>query len=287
MTMHCWKCGAPVVGSRCLSCGCLQSTRQGTTTEVGKALRYAYDKFGPGQILTNQEMLRRCLSDLIPDEKKLRGQIALVMQTNVGQRLFNIMTTIGELDWVAYKDLAQSIQEDCGLTEDQASTILDYILEMIGCTNPRNMKTQFEPVAPPKVHPERKEMPPEPPSKADAPPVVDDDVYILASQKKVLLEDATHGVGWSSRGKRGDLYVRSDGIAMHYYHGWGTAKPSPTPDLFIPRQGIVKVTENFFIGVYAFTIVMTNGTRYRVTASPPKNNVLKTIEMIRSLIVSS
>lgn len=274
--MLCWKCGAPVVGSGCVSCGCLQSTRQGTTTEVGKALRYAYDKFGPRQILTDSEMLRRCLSDLIPDEKKLRGQIASVMQTNVGQRLFNIMTTVGELDWAAYRNLAHSIQEDCGLTEEQAGTLLEYILEMIGCQNPRSMNTQPEPAARPE----------EPPSKIEAPPIVNDNAHIFATQKKVRLEDATHGVGWSNSGKRGDLYVRNDGITMHYYHGWGTAKPSPAPDLFIPRQGIVKVTENFFIGVYAFTIVMTDGTRYRVTSSPPKDNVLKTIEMIRSLIVS-
>lgn len=286
--MRCWKCGAQVAGSNCLSCGCLQNSRRETVTEIGKSLRYAYDKFGAGQILTDRETLRRCLSDLLPDEKKLRGQIASVMQANIGQQLYNIMATTGELDRAAYGNLAYSIQEQCGLNAEQARAVLGYLIEMIGCEDPSRVKASPGPSIPQEPPaPEHREEQPRPRAAAPSPVIrfpVRNEVRVLLLQKGVALEDATHGVnGWGG-GRAGDFYVRNDGIAYHMYHGFGGSKPSETPDIFLPRQGIVKVLEHFFIGTHAFTIVMADGTRYRGTMNARKDVVVKVIEAIRSLI---
>lgn len=280
--MRCWKCGANVVGSTCLACGCLQNTRQKAKTQIGESLRYAYDKFGAEQILTDQVTLRRCLSDLLPDEKKLRGQIVAVMQTGIGQRLFELMRNDGIVDMAAYQSFVRSMSEDCGLSAEQAGTVLGYLLEMIGCDDPSKAKAEPKPSVPPSPPPPIDTAAPRP---SGPPPFqANNVVQILTSQRKVLIEDATHGVDGRARGKRGDFYVRSDGVSLHYYHGFGSKNPSEDPDFFIPRQAIVKVNENFFLGTYAFTIVTADGSRYRATTPGPKDDVLNTIDAIRSLI---
>lgn len=292
--MRCWKCDAQVAGSTCLNCGCVQSTRQEAKSEIGISLRYAYDKFGAGQILNDRVTLRRCLSDLIPDEKKLRQQIGLVMDTDVGQRLYALMRNNGDVDLAFYQSLAGNMRADCGLSAEQAQTVLDYLLEMIGLTNPRKTQTPprfSQPETPPVTQTppitQTPPAPPGPPEPADpgafwAP--VGSAAAVLVSQKNVLLEDATHGVDGWAKGKRGECCVRSDGVAYHQYHGMGTKKPSEYPDIFIPRHMIQRVTENFFLGTYAFTIVTVDGKRFRATVPGRKENAVSMIEAIRTLI---
>lgn len=289
--MRCWKCGAHDVSSICLLCGCQQDTRQKTTTEVGQALRYAYDKFGSEQILTDHETLRRCLSDLIPSEKKLREQITSVMRTDTGHRLFDILRNNQEPDendcWI----LMRNIQEDCGLTEEQARAVLGYLLEMIGCEN--RCIAKAPPVGggagPGKAPTSGPGSGPSVP-----PPPTNNDVHILASLPGAVLADATQGLSWGMspmyiKAKKGTLYVRNDGVAIHYYHGIALrkdrAKQSIDPDIFIPRSDIIKVTENFFMTAHDFTIATVDGKRYRAMASASKGAVLKVVEAIRSIIL--
>ena len=45
-----------------------------------------------------------------------------------------------------------------------------------------------------------------------------------------------------------------------------------------------RVTENFFLGTYAFTIVTVDGKRFRAAVPGRKENAVSMIEAIRTLI---
>lgn len=300
--MICWRCGTDIPGETCPVCGCVQGTRRQPASEVGFALRYAYDKFGPQRVLTDHDTLRRCLSDLIPDERKLRQRLTAVLDTDLTDRLYTILRQGQQVDAGMYQMMAQGLQTACGLTAGQAQEALGYLLEMVGLENPAGRSPQPDiPVPPPGpeppppgyVPPREDYAPPRPqpnyvpPPPSYAPPVQDE---VLAELKSVVIEDATHGVDGGIRWNRNTnrLVVRRSGV--WFYLNPKRKKESAPPDPWQVIMGgeIFKVSENFFMGAIAFTIVLKNGVRYRISPVIPtvrKDEVMAAIAAIRGIII--
>ena len=293
--MYCWRCGAEIQGGTCMVCGCSQDTRRKAESSLGTSLRYVYDKFGPERILTDGDTLRRCLSDILPDERHLRQQIAAVMQTSVGRMIFELLRSGREPGAADCQTYIRIIHTECGLTEPIARDVLNLLIDMIGCANPltaskanqnpTNIRTIQPPVPSPNT-PKAVEISRNPQS---GPAVID--MQILATLHGVYMVDATSGIRgnvntWKNTSK---FCVRTDGIAVHNYQGSRLMSPekrphSKDPDTFIPRGEIVRVIENFFPTVHEFTIVTRDGKRYRVLSTRKREFAVNAISAIRSII---
>lgn len=302
MTVICWRCGASVSGEACPVCGCIQSTRRQPATEVGFALRYAYDKFGPQRVLTDHDTLRRCLSDLIPDERKLRQRLTAVLNTDLSDHLYDILRQGQRLDAGMCQVMVQGLQSACGLTAGQAGEALGYLLEMIGLENPAGYGPQADiPVPPPpdpvpsqpnyapprpsNVQSTPSYTPPQPayvpPQPSYTQPMQD---AVLAELQKVTVEDATHGLaGRVALNKPDKLVVWRSGVSFYHYTN-RKMDAAPDPWLHIPGGEIFKVSEHFFMGSYEFTIVLNSGVRYRVSPAAKKAQVVEAIAAMRSII---
>ena len=131
--MTCWKCGAQAVDNTCTMCGCLQDTRLPAVTPNGKSLRYIYDKLGPAATLTNPTNFIRSLSDIFPDDEELKEQMTQVLQTNVGSRLYIMLSENKEIDEGARRELLHVVRNKCSLSDAEILPLLDLLLEMVGC----------------------------------------------------------------------------------------------------------------------------------------------------------
>lgn len=289
--MFCWKCGTQVAGNVCTVCGCKQNERRNASTETGEALRYAYDKFGSERILTEQNLMKRCLSDLLPDEKRLRLQISSAMNTAFGQDLYVILRDGRNPSSAELQKLTKNLHVDCNITESDAQAIVGLFIDMIGCGNPLNQQFQAQRAPNRETHVEqthrRRANDFSRVSTADdsnLTNVASAPVVFLARLSKVAYADATNGLGGGKGKRRGELFIRSDGIALHLYRGYGTNSYSYDPDLFIPQTEICRVTENFFLNQHDFTIATLDGRRYRFMPSANKEEVVRVIRQIQNLI---
>ena len=143
--MTCWKCGAQAVDNTCTMCGCLQDTRLPAVTPNGKSLRYIYDKLGPAATLTNPTNFIRSLSDIFPDDEELKEQMTQVLQTNVGSRLYIMLSESKEIDEGARRELLHVVRNKCTLRDADIMPQLDLLLEMVGCPT---IQQQAAPIIP-------------------------------------------------------------------------------------------------------------------------------------------
>ena len=143
--MTCWKCGAQAIENTCTMCGCLQDTRQPAQSPNGKSLRYIYDKLGPAATLTNPTNFIRSLSDVFPDDEEFKRQMAQVLQTNVGSRLYIMLSENKEIDEGARRELLHVVRNKCSLSDSEIKPKLDLLLEMVGCPT---IQQQAAPIIP-------------------------------------------------------------------------------------------------------------------------------------------
>ena len=277
--MPCWRCGEQVVNGICTMCGCPENTRKPATTESGKKLRYVYDKFGAKRTLTEDNLLIRCLPDILPDEIELRLALAAVMRVGAGRECYAVLEN-RQLITDASFDGVRLVLRSSGLSEKEGEEVLEALRDMIGCGT-SNSNADDDPV-PPRPTPQ----PPVPPI-----PSIDEKpkenlqkarevsqkrptrqpYHVLATLYNIEMEDATRGLAYHLKHRRGVLFLRVDGLAMHYYeHQIGLGKERKyheSPDIFIPIEAVESVKAHESVLSYDFTLVLRDGVRFMVLAS--------------------
>lgn len=267
--MQCWKCSGQVVDGICTLCGCLQSSRKSAVTDIGRMLRYVYDKFGAQRTLTEDGLLVRCLPDILPDEIELRQALTAAMRLGAGQEFYALLSTNHPLNDATFQRLVNALQA-ADLSENDARLALASLWEMAGCGTPSNSAAQ--PTNPLPQERAMRETPrqiqPEISRKAEQSPAS----QVLASLANVVLADATHGINaMKSNGRSGMLFLKPDGVAMHYYERQiGISKNRAwhqVPDIFIPMQSIDRLIVHDSGLTYDFTLVLKDGVRFQVISS--------------------
>ena len=279
--MQCWKCGGQTVGGVCTLCGGRERDRIPAATPAGRALRYVYDKFGAKRTLTEDGLLARCLTDVLPDEIELRRALTAAFAAGAGREFYAVLETNQPLTEATFQGLVRVLRA-AELTEEDARAVLVSLWDMAGCGAPQNREP---PVLPhpshpttPQVPPERsmrevpREVPQERPREIAQRPAPVQTSQVLASLGNVVLADATHGINaMKSNGRSGMLFLRADGVAMHYYErkigisknrAWNQA-----PDIFIPVQAIDRVIIHDSGLTYDFTLALKDGVRFQAISS--------------------
>ena len=130
--MKCWKCSREIEdgASNCVYCGVSQS-RNVPETEVGRALRALYDRYGAPVVLSNHAYLLNGLGDLVGDTKKLRNQLKMALDTGIGQ-IYLEQISHGAPDSDFDCRIKILLTDDAGLSDKTADEIMGYFDEMIG-----------------------------------------------------------------------------------------------------------------------------------------------------------
>ena len=144
--MTCWKCGETVQkgANVCLFCGTSQKDRAPVISEIGRAMRILYDRYGAKEILTNNAYLSNGLGDLTEDSKKLRNQMKMALEAGVG-KLYLEQLQVGALDNAFDARVKMLLTEDVGLNEKTAAAIAGYFDEMIGWRQPAAARPAAQP----------------------------------------------------------------------------------------------------------------------------------------------
>ena len=132
MSVKCWKCGQELADgiNVCIYCGTAQS-RPDPVTEVGRAMRLLFDRYGALEVLSNSAYLVNGLGDLAEDSKRFRNQIKMGMDTGLG-RIYLEQLSAGEPDSAFDNRVKTLLTENAGLNEKAAAEIAGYFDEMIG-----------------------------------------------------------------------------------------------------------------------------------------------------------
>lgn len=288
--MGCWKCGEPTVGGACSVCGCLESSRLPALSENGRMLRYVYDKFGSRRTLTEDGLFVRCLADMLPDEVELRRALTKAFDAGAGRALYAILAANMPLTDASYQGVVQ-IMRQVGIGDEDGRNMLAALCEMIGCVAPTiavhdpmpvtpqngtnqsghhqiSWDSQFQTVPPrPVVRPVA-----QPVKQPVVQPAVQTSQTIIAQLANVVLADATHGINaMKSNGQTGVLFLRQDGVAMHFYVSkFGLSKKRAYhdhPDIFIPMGAIARLIPHDSGLSFDFTLVLKDGVRFQTIAS--------------------
>ncbi len=121
--------------AECVYCHADQR-RMAPVTDVGRALRQLYDRYGANSVLTNPVLLSNGLGDVITDTmavnlKKLKSQIRLVMDSGAGA-LYKEQIAKGAPDRVFSARIMTLLTEDVGLSDKAAAEMMSWFDEMIG-----------------------------------------------------------------------------------------------------------------------------------------------------------
>lgn len=275
--MQCWRCSGQMMNGICSLCGCTEDSRQPAVTETGRMLRYVYDKFGAKRTLTEDGLLVRCLADVLPEEIELRRAMTAAFAAGAGREFFTVLETNRPLTEATFQGLVQVLRAT-ELTEDDARAVLVNLWDMAGCGVPLSSDSPVppQPIPPPApVHPRERpmrEMPRQNVQEVSQWPAPLQSGQVLASLGNVVLADATHGLNaMKSNGSSGMLFLRTDGLAMHYYErkiGIGKNRTwHQVPDIFIPMQAIDRVIIHDSGLTYDFTLVLKDGVRFQAVSS--------------------
>ena len=130
--MKCWKCGKDLTDGTgsCVYCEADQK-RSLPVTQVGKALRSLYDRYGAKTVLTNGAYLVSGLGDLVGEEKKLRNQLKMAMDAGIG-RVYLEQLEKGTPDADFDRRVKLLLADDAGLNDKVAGELTGYFDEMIG-----------------------------------------------------------------------------------------------------------------------------------------------------------
>lgn len=279
--MQCWRCSGQVVNDRCTLCGCVTSSRKPAATETGRMLRYVYDKFGAKRTLTEDGLLARCLTDVLPDEIELRRALTAAFAAGAGREFYAVLETNQPLTEATFQGLVRVLRA-AELTEEDAHAVLVNLWDMAGCGAPQNAGSPVppQPTRPPtpqaplerSMREVPREAPREVPREISKRPAPVQTSQALASLGNVVLADATHGINaMKSNGRSGMLFLRTDGVAMHYYERKiGISKNrawNQVPDIFIPMQVIDRVIIHDSGLTYDFTLALKDGVRFQAISS--------------------
>ena len=130
--MKCWKCSSELAKgvATCVYCGTDQR-RKPVSSEIGRAMRMLYDRYGAQAVLANSAYLINGLSDLTEDSKKLRNRLKMAMDAGLG-RLYQDQLQAGDPDSAFDEQVRRLLTEDAGLSDKVAAEISGYFDEMIG-----------------------------------------------------------------------------------------------------------------------------------------------------------
>lgn len=131
--MKCWKCGQEIAGGAgsCPYCGAEQA-RSAPASEVGRALRALYDRYGCQTLLRQNEILVRGLGDLVQDSKKIRNQLRLALESGMGRLYLEQLKLAGRPDDAFYQRVRLRLTGDAGLAGQPAAQLMGWFDEMIG-----------------------------------------------------------------------------------------------------------------------------------------------------------
>lgn len=110
-------------------------------SEIGKAMRMLYDRYGAEKIFNNSAYLVNGLGDLTEDSRKVRNQFKMVMDAGLG-RVYLDQLSAGAPDAAFDARVRTLITEEAGLNEKAASEIAGYFDEMIGWREVKDASAQ-------------------------------------------------------------------------------------------------------------------------------------------------
>ena len=149
--MKCWKCGQEISdGMReCVYCHADQQ-RSVPVTDVGRALRQLYDRYGADSVLTNPVLLSNGLGDVISDTlsvnlKKVKNQLRSAMDAGIGRLYLEQIRGSGP-DGTFDARIMTLLTEDAGLSDKAAADLMGWFDEMIGWKAPKAEPPQDPPV---------------------------------------------------------------------------------------------------------------------------------------------
>ena len=130
--MKCWKCEQELAEGTgiCPYCG-KEQKRPVPVTEIGRALREVYDRYGARDVLGNSVFLVNGLGDLLEDSKELRTKLKMAMDAGAG-RMYLEQLNIGTPDSNFDKRVNRLLTEGAGLKDSVAEELAGYLDEMIG-----------------------------------------------------------------------------------------------------------------------------------------------------------
>jgi len=130
--MKCWRCGADGDESvvKCPSCGA-DLMRKEPASEIGKAMRMLYDRYGAEKILTNSAYLVNGLGDLTEDSKKVRNQMKMAMDAGMGKAYLE-QIALGAPDASFDSRVRMLLTDEAGLSDKVSAELAGYFDEMIG-----------------------------------------------------------------------------------------------------------------------------------------------------------
>ena len=130
--MKCWKCGKECedFAVNCPDCG-VSLSRETPKTEIGRAMRKLYDKYGAEKVLTNSAYLVNGLGDLTDGTKKVRDQLNMAMNAGLG-KMYLDQVHMGEPDASFNERVHKLLTEEAGLSDKVADELAGYFDEMIG-----------------------------------------------------------------------------------------------------------------------------------------------------------
>ena len=130
--MKCWKCGKECedFAVNCPDCG-VSLSRKTPETEIGRAMRMLYDRYGAEKVLTNSAYLVNGLGDLTDGTKKIRNQLNMAMDAGLG-RMYLDQVHMGGPDASFNERVHKLLTEEAGLNDKAADELAGYFDEMIG-----------------------------------------------------------------------------------------------------------------------------------------------------------
>lgn len=130
--MKCWKCGQEIAegAGTCPRCGAAQA-RPAPTSEMGRAMRALYDRYGAQEVLTNGAYLVNGLADLTDVDRKFRSQLRMALDAGLGKAYLEQLRAGGPD--AAFDDRVKILlTEDAGLNGKTSAALAGYFDEMIG-----------------------------------------------------------------------------------------------------------------------------------------------------------
>ena len=139
--MKCWKCGNECneLTVTCPHCG-IALSRKIPKTEIGKAMRMLYDRYGAEKILTNSAYLVNGLGDLTEESKKVRNQMKMAMDAGVGKAYLE-QIALGKPDAAFDERILALLSDEAGLNDKTSKELIGYFDEMIGWRVAANAQT--------------------------------------------------------------------------------------------------------------------------------------------------
>jgi len=137
----------------------MMQDRSTPVSDIGKAMRMLFDRYGAEKVLTNSAYLVNGLGDLTEDSGKVRNRIKMAMDAGAGKAYLE-QIAVGKPDASFDRRVRTLLTDEAGLSDKAAGEIAGYFDEMIGWRAEANAQSSGQ-AAEAKIEPEHERRKPQ------------------------------------------------------------------------------------------------------------------------------